>query len=648
MTQLGNPVETHFAHDSAMSVDDDAKLDGLVDAMARCMAKLLFVDDEQLSTQSFGKVQPSTLFRFMHDELNYVPDRETLDFLEGLYHELQAALCTVNLATLIMYQSQKSRNVQLYAFARHCAYTRVAYYSGARDGDKMLIGGLRLQMYHEVKKRAVVWLSKCDSALCASYGQQALESDSEQVTEFVERFATAVARRLTNFDLINASEKPDAAEHMDDMLSPVCIEVHVRSAIRRAHSEKYEGLHAEATCLCSLNELAKADESRARLVLETERRADVLHVLRSPPVELSAANGGWCERTMNFALLERALSDKVPIEVSIRIAMAWAHSHGVVPPRQPAHSCTPPRVQSKGWTHTCTAGECVQNAVASALGRLHNLLECNKPMYVEVVADEDEVHTSPSRVHCSMPKMGFLCLTKQWAILRATKSSKKACASLDKQTRRIVRIGCLMLRLASRNVFLSGVVNSVRRALFPRRPIHPPESKQPRPPRVQDTAHTVALDAAQRAEYLVHIIELERKKANIGCRLLWLKEDVDDRSSRLAQTVDNAVCEIGAFSAHEVDRRTHTHRSQQKILLSSHSDLAVLQLRCARHSAAVESSTVARLGSYPNESKITWETKLPRTLQLQSTARLLKTDSYFCSTQSLADEVGSTAVFTNR
>ena len=248
-------------------IENGAKVEAMVDAMASYLEKTLTLRDPSLVDQvlenrrahwkkdsktiSLAMKAAPTLVSALYEERNHLPDRAQLDFLEQLRCVYQRCHLTDKLCSSLLSrcgfvgfggweavedevdheQLEDAGAVLLAPYAREWGYyeynrLRLGSEHGRGAGRPITVGGLAIELRAQVCGAVVSWLVACDRELCfvhaehlgngavtepfswpsdAQLREPPSESDSELV-KFVKNAASEIAEKST---LTWGSDSPD-------------------------------------------------------------------------------------------------------------------------------------------------------------------------------------------------------------------------------------------------------------------------------------------------------------------------------------------------------------------------------------------------------------------------------------------------------
>lgn len=505
--------------------DEPAKLDACVDAMARFLGHALTLKDPTMLREDLHLIRCAkevsrewksapNLGQLMNEELRYAPTKAQLDHLDSLADSYEFAIEADELATRML-EACGEREVDL---------------SARDDGDELT----ESELAHIPERGGIV--------ISAFAGEEPYHSYEEHERDYGDTIALGGIGRMLRSDVrervrrwlyqceralcVAYDEPMDASADIDSLIDTVAKAIAKRLTLMQKQSEAMpmEVDHLSSNYLGARNEQeitrTRADaQVQARndlLALQTLRvlacmgsapdKAEAvgvlinkLHLVRrvveAPPTELGLV--GENAKRMNFATLSRVLSPAMPVECRVAIATRWALQHG-------------------GYAQT---------AINEAIRRLEGYSPAEASKFIHVV-------TKTRGKGCTLlPNATFAPTAGIWYAVPAP-SGPSTRMGPDAPGRRIIRLTSMVWAMIGHGAFEKGVLAS-------------------------DIVVPVAVEAVNQARLMRQIIDHERSRCNLGCRILSFEESINDRGCELAYELNKAICELSHFSLADVYETFH-------------------------------------------------------------------------------------------
>jgi hypothetical protein len=475
-------------------VNDPAKLDAVVDGMARCMGKVLSLKDPALdgnpSNLSGGR---QTLGQVLYEEKEHFPSREQLDQIE----EIQKALKFVDeenaVAGQVCLEADTQPNVILSHYATVATFCQSWTFTRPKGGEgngcehdsRLRVGGLRRLVFRAVVNLVYDWLLECDEAMMVAFSDmpKGERIDESPLYSLARDLAESIARRLSMFE--PSRTRDDAGED----LSTRVLQERANEEVARTAMEAEEHQRTDIVALRTLETLAQHGPSsgQGKAILQ-EKMQHLRYVVRTPPVELGLT--GSNATRMNLQLLARACEPELDPEVRAGIVRSWVQRHG-------------------GYAAT---------AAAQAIQKI----KCSVPQqpFIKVLYQPDE--SMPQR-GIELPAMPFVREPRKWHFV--VQQDRRT--ALDWLGRRVVRMTSLMLQLLAHGSLERGVVASTIVA-------------------------PIATQAVLEARVVYGLLKVKLESYAIGTKLLRFCEDVADGESHLASEIGDAMLPLCRFSTVEL------------------------------------------------------------------------------------------------
>ena len=275
--------------------------------------------------------------------------------------------------------------------------------------------------------------------------------------------------------------------------------------------------------LQALQVLAREPMSTAAKTIFDTQLPLLQMVVARPPQELGLV--GENARRMNLPLLQRCLMPGMDSACRMHIANGWANRHSA-------------------WAQT---------AIAEAIRRLEGFSPRESSNFIQVAT------RSALRGASTMPKMPWAPWAPSWFVVPPP-SGPVTRTGLDEEGARVVRLASFVWQLVGAGSFEQGVMHA-------------------------SVVSEVAVECLQLARLGRELVDNERRRSNVGVRLLSFNQSINDRASDLAASLDKAQCCLSHFSLRdicdvfhprkplleriysELTRRTRSHLSNRRSAL---------------------------------------------------------------------------------
>lgn len=392
-------------------VNDPDKLDSLVDAMSRCMGKMLSIKDPEVGGGH------RTLGQTLYEEKECFPTREQLDELEQVQRAFTFVIKAHRTANKMRSESCSNGNLVLtpYAdaetFRKSWTFTRPL---DSGDESRLKVGGLCITLYRDVVPLVYEWLLKCDEMMMIAFDDMPKGEwgDESAVVTTARDLAEAIARRMTLL-------QPAVPEENDEDLSTRALQLRAGHELQRTSLQADEHQRTDLVALRSFETLAREGpftERGTRVV--NERMAHIHYVVRKPPMELGI-NGANAQH-MNLPLLARACNPALDNDVRKSMVHQWQQQYGLY----------------------------AATAAVQAIQKIQMWDSHSQKPFIKVLQQT----ASPSGV--PMPVMPFVQNKQKWRFLPTVEKRN----TLDWMGRRVVRLTSMVLQLLGHGALERGVL----------------------------------------------------------------------------------------------------------------------------------------------------------------------------------------------
>lgn len=398
-------------------VRDVDRLDGIVDAVAHCMARVLRIRDPEVDD---GK---TPFGRTLYEEREHLPTKDQLDEVERIARAMAFVQRGYSTATELAAAAFSNRtNVLLARFSQAETFDHAWNFNRKNsllsDGRAQLnVGGLRRSLYVDVATQVQRWLTDCDARMMSAAQDTAADEscDEQVVLELIVDLSMSIANRLTL--------SPDDG---DALLSTEQLQARALKEIHATAAESQDLHRVDLEALKTLYLLARegADSPVGEEILQ-KRLEFLQHLIRSPPVELGLQ--GANAQHMNLRLFARACAPDLDPQVRVEMLQQWRQMHGAF-----AATAASQAIQKlKLWSTTASA----------------------PPTFCKVLYTPDEEAPADA---VSMPRTTFAHTPHAWKLV--SKPAQRS--AYDWTRRRCVRLASLVLQLLGHGALERGVVSS--------------------------------------------------------------------------------------------------------------------------------------------------------------------------------------------
>lgn len=418
--QLCSPTRNSMDCTWRTIVRDPDRLDGIVDAVARCMAHMLCIQDPEIDN---GK---TPFGRTLYEEREHLPTRGQIDEVEridGLMAFVKRGFATANEMASAAFSNRT--NVLLARFSDSETFDQAVNFTrknsllcrGGEGRAQLAVGGLRHLLYVDVATQVQRWLTDCDAKMMiAAQDTVADESADEQVAhQLIVDLATSIASRLTL-----------SPEDGNALLSTEQLHARALKEINATAADSNDMHCVDLEALKTLYLLAKegVDSPVGEEILQN-RLEFLQHLIHSPPVELGLQ--GVNAQHMNLRLFARACAPDLDAQVRVEMLRQWRQTHG-------AFAVT-------------AASQAIQKL------KLWSVTASTPPTFCKVLyTPEEEVPAGAA----DMPRMAFVHTPRAWKLVTVATPR----TAYDWTRRRCVRLASLVLQLLGHGALERGVVSS--------------------------------------------------------------------------------------------------------------------------------------------------------------------------------------------
>jgi len=400
-------------------VNDPAKLDGVVDAMARCMGKVLSLKNDEVDE---GR---STLGHTLYDEKEHFPSREMLDEIENCHKAIAFVEGAHAVASGLRKECDASGNVVLTPWEKDATFCQSWTFTRPRgeSESRLRVGGLRRSLFTELGGVIYAWLCECDETMMIAFGDtcKGERADEAPLYQTINDLSEAIARRLSLLEPRKHSDDPD------DDLSTRVLQSRANEELSRTSLKAEESQRTDLIALRTLETLAREGPASAkgRAILET-RLSHIDYVVRKPPLELGL--NGINAQSMNLSLLARACNPDIDADVRHDLVSQWFEWHG-------------------GFASTA-AGQAIQ--------KIKVWQSTPQQPFIKVLQPPVGGAAPSQRPALSMPPMPFVWDSRVWKFVAQTDKR----TNLDWVGRRVVRMTSMVLQLLAHGGLERGVIAS--------------------------------------------------------------------------------------------------------------------------------------------------------------------------------------------
>lgn len=313
----------HAAHAAPMTMDtawrdivnNADKLDGIVNAMATCMSKVLSIKNAEIGN---GRL---TLGQALYEEIEHFPTRDQLDEVKNIHSAYEFVLGAHRTANELRTCATTTTNVLLTKFQNSETFCHSWVFTRELEvGEQstLRVGGLRRAMYRDVVKQVNRWLLDCDAAMMIAFRDVTRDTaDEAPLQNLAHELAESIACRLTLL--------PDKA--LGDQLSTESLQSRASEEVAGSMLQAEEAHRTDLLALRSFHTLAQHGPRSANgKVVVQQKLHHIQYVTCRPPVELGL-QGANAQR-MNLPLLVRACERDLDSQVRDHIMQQWFESNG--------------------------------------------------------------------------------------------------------------------------------------------------------------------------------------------------------------------------------------------------------------------------------------------------------------------------------
>jgi hypothetical protein len=495
-------------------VSDPTKLDAIVDAMSRCMGKVLSLKNPEVRD---GK---ATLGMTLYSEKEHFPTRAQMDELEVIKDAFSFVMNANDLSNKLRIEASPGTNVSLLphieqeTFCNTWMFTRPS----GEGSSRLKVGGIRQSLYNDVQKAVKRWLMSCDQAMRFAFHDLESEQDGsdKKIDELASDISDDIARRVTLKDHAGkgrlsaeggVAPRPGMREGVPEELTTRALEARAAQEVTRMTIHAEERIRSDLIALRTLETLAiYGSQERGKSVLR-EKAGHILYLL-SRPHSVLGLNGHNAQR-MNLALLSRACVEETDIDVRAGVLSQWHKCHGA----------------------------CAASAAQQAIQKIQlNTQDSWKKPFVQVLRTPEElveqmegvemppVQKRASQVCVDMPTMPFVHSTHRWQFVANADTHGDV---FDCTARRAIRLVSLVLQLLGHGAIERGVVCS-------------------------NLVSPIATQCCVESYMVLQLLNIKRESYSLGTSLLKFAEDVRDAESHLAGDVSEALIHVSSFSVAEL------------------------------------------------------------------------------------------------
>lgn len=495
-------------------VSDPTKLDAIVDAMSRCMGKVLSLKNPEVRD---GK---ATLGMTLYSEKEHFPTRAQMDELEVIKDAFAFVMSANNLSNRLRIEAAPGTNVSLLPHVEEETFCNTWMFTrpSGEGSSRLKVGGIRQSLYNDVQKAVKRWLMSCDQAMRFAFHDIDSEQDGsdKKIDELASDIADDIARRVTLKDHAGKGRlsagggvlpRPGIHEGVPEELTTRALEARAAQEVTRMTIHAEERIRSDLIALRTLETLAiYGSQERGKSVLR-EKAGHILYLL-SRPHSVLGLNGHNAQR-MNLALLSRACVEETDIDVRMGVLSQWHKCHGA----------------------------CAASAAQQAIQKIQlNTQDSWKKPFVQVLRTPEDlvepmegVELPPAQKRApqacvDMPPMPFVHSTHRWQFVANADTHGDV---FDCTARRAIRLVSLVLQLLGHGAIERGVVCS-------------------------NIVSPIVTQCCVESYMVLQLLNLKRESYSLGTSLLKFAEDVRDAESHLASDVSEALIHVSSFSVAEL------------------------------------------------------------------------------------------------
>ena len=489
------------AMDSAWKslVNNPAKLDAAVDAMASCMAKVLSLKDAAIDgnphtlaggRQTFGQV--------LYEEKEYFPTRDQLDQIDDIHkaltfvkeaHAVAVRVCTdadTQPNVVLSHYATKACFNQSWPFTRPRPCSAPGHGGEVTNETKLVVGGLKRSIFNALEDMVYDWLLECDEAMMIAFSDmpKGQSVDESPLYSLARDLAESISRRVSMFE-------PNRNQDDED-LSTRTLEERASEEVARTAEQAEANQRQDLVALRTLETLAQhgPNSEKGKAILK-DRLDKLKYVVDKPPVELGLTGNNAAR--MSLHLLKRGCEPGLDPEVRSGIVRQWYMRHG-------------------GYAAT---------AAAQAIQKIR----CSVPQqpFINVIQPLGERAALARVQKMELPVMPFVREPRRWHFVQ----QQDRRIALDWLGRRVVRMTSLVVQLLAQGSLERGVVAST-------------------------IVSPIATQAVLEARVVYGLLGVKLNSYAIGTKLLRFCEDVADVESHLSNSIDESMLTLCRFSTVEL------------------------------------------------------------------------------------------------
>lgn len=543
-------MENSSTQSSLQILSDKNRLNGVIDSMARCMARVMTIQDYQLlptvkwdvvAARSMNKVQiakareeywkrvstmESRTIRFgnlLFEEfaVKTTPVQERR--LRCLYEMQEFAQLTCRLCRSMMEESDESyegdsysdldsdsedgeeepewkrelksaefrANIDLwyYAYSLTNSPFFLRYGYTKTNGSQIPVGGVSRSLCQEFHRLCIDWLKKCDKVFCQANEIEFL--DCPEMDNYIADLSIAIARRHSL--MRHPTDTIDCERHVDVVMEPTALDLKAVAAFwdNHAAAEHDRGLDTDALKALLIIARQGGHTHAAKDVIMN--KADSLRRALDRPAQELALHVDKRLKKFNFAALRKVVDSdsETPFMCRCECAHSWYENHG----------------------------EWAAAEIQTALDYLHRDDIRAGTRYLIVTGTErtkDCLELPPNP--CAFEELNWFAYRPDY-----TKRSRLSNAGM--------RIVCM-------STFLRMRVQSKTLKFGTSNP---------------QIVNNIARDLMHNAAYACAMVESERLQSNQGVALRLFELAIQDPSSEVSEKLDVPFCELGGISFEEIN-----------------------------------------------------------------------------------------------
>ena len=385
-------------------------------------------------------------------------------------------------------------NIDLWYYAHSVAKSPYFFKCNYTRPNKSLvipIGGMVGTIYQEFERLALEWLHSCDKIFCQVHNIHYAEH--ETLSTYIANVASAVARRHSLLSHPTDASKPEYSKTVDSVLNPLALNLQAVEYYWENNAQAFHDRNSDVDALKSLLVIAKqggrTHEAQSIILKKT---TSIQRVIEEPPQEL----GLHIEKRVkkfNFSALRKILNFGIenPFLCRCECAQTWYENHG----------------------------EWAAVELQIALDWINRDDVRAGTHYLELVGTERQ------KGSVELPHNPCAYEELNWFTQLPHYTKRSTLSSIG------IRFVCLTTFLRKR--VESGTIK------------YGTSNKQ--------IVHNVATDHLHKASYARAMLESDRLQCNQGVGLLLFERDLCDLSSDVSNELDLPFCELSRFSFAELD-----------------------------------------------------------------------------------------------